>query len=77
MSNVNAEQSWWTLTQTAERLDPALGALALGRVRGALAAPAADLLVVRRLHDVGDVTARIHLESDEQARAGHVQQIIG
>lgn len=35
------------LTETAERLDPAVGALALGRVQGALAAPASDLLVVR------------------------------
>lgn len=51
-----------TLTQTAERLDPALGALAFGRIGGALTAPAADFLVVRRLDDVGDIAARIHLQ---------------
>lgn len=49
------------LTQTTERLNPSLSALAFGRVHRALTAPVADFLVVRRLHDVGDVTAGIHL----------------
>lgn len=49
-------------TKTTEGLHPSSD-LALGCVAGAQLAPIADLHVVGRLHDVGDVVARVHLET--------------
>lgn len=68
-----SELNRFGLTQATERLDPAMGALALGRIQRALATPAADLLVVRRFHNIRNVTVRIGL----QAERADDQKLVG
>lgn len=48
-------------TKTTERLDPS-GDLAFCSVTSSKFAPVADLDIVGRFHDVGDVVAWVHLE---------------
>lgn len=49
------------LTKTTERLNPALSSFAFSRIESALTTPAANLLIMRRFNNVGDVTTWINL----------------